>query len=202
MLYPDIFSYCWISIGNKYVTQVVLINHSWISLTLQKGWESEFCLFFIKWGRVHFSPKKGEFGKIVEEWRFLRENNLCLLVDLCVYKSKKHCNPRYIYKSNKYYYIPKFLPNILQTLLVSISGTDISTKILPVGHIFSLTIMTYLKMLIVIKYLNTKQFPARLSPHRVKLSSFIGDKFSPKKGESNLLLLLIFVFVNPRNFMI
>ena len=109
MLCPDVFSYCWISISNKYVKQVVLINHSWISPTLQKGWELEFCLFFKKWGRVHFSPKKGEVGKIVEEWRLLRENNLCLLANLCVYKSKKHDNPRYIYKSNKFYYIPKFL---------------------------------------------------------------------------------------------
>ena len=109
MLYLDIFSYCWISISNKYVKQVVLINHSWISPTLQKGWELEFCLFFKKWGRVYFSPKKGEVGKIVEEWRLLRENNLCLLATLCVYKSKKHYNPRYIYKSNKFCYIPKFL---------------------------------------------------------------------------------------------
>ena len=60
--------------------------------------------------------------------------------------------------------MPKFLPNILQTLVVSISGTDISTKILPVVYIFSLTIMTYLKMLIGIKSLHVKQFSARLSP--------------------------------------
>ena len=46
--------------------------------------------------------------------------------------------------------------------------------------------MTYLRMLIGIKSLNTKQSPARLSPPRVKLSSFMGGKFSPKKGESNL----------------
>ena len=95
VLYPDAFPYCWISISNKYVKQVVLINHSWISPTL----------FLKKWGRVHFSPKKGEVGKIIEEWRLLKENNLCLLADLCVYKSKKH--PRYKYKSNKFYYIPK-----------------------------------------------------------------------------------------------
>ena len=68
----------------------------------------------------------------------------------------------------------------------SCSGTDISTKILPVVHIFSLTTMTYLKILIGIKSLNTKQCPARLSPPAVKLSSFIGVKFSPKKEESNL----------------
>ena len=53
-------------------------------------------------------------------------------------------------------------------------------------HIFSLAIMTYLKMLIGIKSLNTKQCPARLSPPPVKLSSSIGGKFPPKKGESNL----------------
>ena len=53
-------------------------------------------------------------------------------------------------------------------------------------HIFSLTIMTYLEMLIGIKSLNTKQCPARLSPPPVKLNSFIGGKYSPKKGEKNL----------------
>ena len=104
----DVFSYCWISISNKYVKQVVFINHSWLSPTLQKGWELEFCLFFKKWGRVHFSPKKGEVGKILEEWRLLRENNLCLLANLCVYKSNKHYNPRYI-KVTSFIYIKFFL---------------------------------------------------------------------------------------------
>ena len=68
-------------------------------------------------------------------------------------------------------------------LLASISETDISTKILPVVHIFSLIIMTYLKMLIRIKSLNSKQFSARLTPLPVKLSSYIVVKFSPKKRE-------------------
>ena len=95
-MYPDVFSYCWISISNKYMKQVVLINHSWISSTLQKGWELEFCLFFKKWERIHFSRKKGEVGKILEEWMLLRGNSLCLLANICVYKSKKHYNPRYI----------------------------------------------------------------------------------------------------------
>ena len=44
-----------------------------------------------------FLQKKGEVGKKVEEWRLLRENKLCFRVSLCVYKSKKHYNPRYIY---------------------------------------------------------------------------------------------------------
>ena len=60
---------------------------------------------------------------------------------------------------------------------------DIS--ILPLVHI-GVTIMTYLKMLIKIKSLNIKQCPARLCPRPVKLSNFIGGKFSLKKGESNL----------------
>ena len=68
-------------------------------------------------------------------------------------------------------------------LLASISETDISTKILPVVHIFSLIIMTYLKMLIRIKSLNSKQFSARLTPLPVKLSSYIVVRFSPKKRE-------------------
>ena len=37
-------------LGNKYAKQVVLINHSWISPTLQKGWELGFRLFFKNWG--------------------------------------------------------------------------------------------------------------------------------------------------------
>ena len=65
----------------------------------------------------------------------------------------------------------------------SISGTDISIKILPVVHIFSLTIMTYLKKLIGIKSLNLKQCPTRLFPPVVKLSSFIGGEF-PSKNET------------------
>ena len=97
MLYPDTFSYCWISISNKYLKQVVLINHSWIFPTLKKRWELEFCLFIKKWGRVHFSSKREEVCKIVEEWRLLRENNLSLIANLCVYKSKNIYIYIYIY---------------------------------------------------------------------------------------------------------
>ena len=115
----------------------------------------------------------------------LKENNLCLLGNLCIYKSKKHYNPRYIWDKVlstqifeiRFYVKSKF--NIyFQTLLVSISGTDISTKIMPVVHIFSLMNMTYLKMLIGIQSLNAKQLSARLS-RPVKLSSFIGVKSPP-----------------------
>ena len=53
--------------SNKYVKQLVLINHSCISPTLQREWGLEFCLFSKRWGRVHFSPKMREVGKIVEE---------------------------------------------------------------------------------------------------------------------------------------
>ena len=53
--------------NEKYVKQVVLINSSSISPTLQKGWGLEFCSFFKKWGRVHFSPNKEEVGKTVAE---------------------------------------------------------------------------------------------------------------------------------------
>ena len=41
-----------------------------------------------------------------------------------------------------------------------------------------------------IKSLNTKQYPARLSAPHVKLSSFAGGKFSPKKGESMIVAYL------------
>ena len=52
---------------NRYMKQVVLIYHSWISHMLQRGWGFEFCLFSKKKGRVYFSAKKGEVGKIVEK---------------------------------------------------------------------------------------------------------------------------------------
>ena len=53
--------------NKQVVKQVVLINHSLISPILQRGRGLEFCLFSKKWRRVHFSPQKGEVGKIVEE---------------------------------------------------------------------------------------------------------------------------------------
>ena len=110
VLYPDAFPYCWISISNKYVKQLVLINHSWISPTLQKGWELELCLFFKKWARVHFSPKKGEVGKIIEEWRLQKENNLCLLAGL---------NPRNITIPGIYIKVTNFIiyPNFWDKVL-------------------------------------------------------------------------------------
>ena len=87
--------------STKYVKQVVLINHSWISPTLQKGWGLE--LFILqKMGKGTFFSKKGEVGKIVDEWRLLRWNKLFLLGNLCAYKSKKHYNPRFIHKSNNF----------------------------------------------------------------------------------------------------
>ena len=92
----------------------------------------------------------------------------------------------YVIIYNIYIYIYTYSCSDIASLLVSVSGTDISTKILPVVHIFSLTIMTYLKMLTGIKSFNTKQFSARLFLAPVKLSGFIGVKFPPKKGESNL----------------
>ena len=45
--------------SNKYLKQVVWINHSWISPTLQRGWGFKFCLFSKKCGRVDFSHRKG-----------------------------------------------------------------------------------------------------------------------------------------------
>ena len=94
----------------------------------------------------------------------------------------------YIYT---YIYIIYILYIPVQTLLVSISGEEISTKILPVVHIFSLIIMTYLKMLIGIKPLNTKQFSARLSPPPAKLCTLEFRIIVPPR-------LLIYRFFPPR----
>ena len=75
--------------------QVVLINHSWISPT--KRVETGVLFNLQKMGEGTFFCKKGEVGKIVEEWSLLRQNNLCLPANLFVYISKKHYIPRYIY---------------------------------------------------------------------------------------------------------
>ena len=87
--------------SSKHKKQVVLINNSWIipspTPALQNWWGLEFCLFFKKWGRVKFSPKKREAGKLIEEWRLLRENKLSLEVRFVCKTSKlllqstKHC---------------------------------------------------------------------------------------------------------------
>ena len=67
-------SYYWISISNKYVKQVVLINDSWISPTLLKEWGLEFYLFFKKWSEgaifhkrerlVKYEKNEGCWGRI------------------------------------------------------------------------------------------------------------------------------------------
>ena len=69
--------------SKKYVKQVVFINHSWIFPTLQRRWGLGFCLFSRKWGKVHFSPKKREVGKIVEEGYYRRVTYVCRL-SLCL----------------------------------------------------------------------------------------------------------------------
>ena len=69
-------NYCWLC-GNKYVKQVVWINHSWISPTLQRGWGTGVMFNLQKWRKVHFSPKKGEVGKIVEEGCLGRVTYIC-----------------------------------------------------------------------------------------------------------------------------
>ena len=111
VLYPDIFSHCWISIG---IVKQVLINNSWTSPTLQTGWKLEFCLFFKKWGRVHFSLKKEEVGKI-EEWRLLRENNVYLLIFVFI-------NPRNIAIPGTHIKVKSFIiyPNFWDKVLSKI----------------------------------------------------------------------------------
>ena len=67
----NIFIIIFVTSSNKYVKYVVLINHSWISPTLQSGWGLEFGLFSKKDGGMAggggiFFAKKGEVGKIVD----------------------------------------------------------------------------------------------------------------------------------------
>ena len=49
--------------SDKYGKQVVLINYSWISPTLQKSWRLEFCLFSKKRESVHFPQKRNRLVK-------------------------------------------------------------------------------------------------------------------------------------------
>ena len=80
----NIFIIIFIIICSKeYVKQVVFINHSWIFPTLQRKWGLGFCIFSRKWGKVHFSPKKREVGKIVEESYYRMVTYVCRLY-LCL----------------------------------------------------------------------------------------------------------------------
>ena len=45
---------------------------------------------------VHFSPKKGQLRKIVEEGCYGRVTFCIFGASLCVYKSKKYYNSRYL----------------------------------------------------------------------------------------------------------
>ena len=56
--------------------------------------------------------------------------------------------------------------------------TQFLSKILPVTHILSFTIMTYLKKLTGIRSLNTKQYPAGFSP-RIMPSTSVSSKVYP-----------------------
>ena len=102
----------------------------------------------------------------------------------CVYKFKKHHYSRYIkFKFQKYIYFCYGIASLFQeqasrlvcfrqhpsvdhrpqTWKIGISDSfwaQILPKILPVMHIFSFKIMTCLKKLTGIKFLNTKQCPA------------------------------------------
>ena len=49
--------------------------------------------------------------------------------------------------------------------------------------------MTYLKTLIGINSLNTKQFPESFSLTPVKLGSFIGGEFSPQKRKEQFMIV-------------
>ena len=55
-----------------------------------------------------FSLKKGEVGKIVEERRLLRDNKLCLLANLCVYKSGNITIPGIYIKVTSFIIHPNF----------------------------------------------------------------------------------------------
>ena len=159
--YPDIFSYCWISISKS-----MWEKYFWLIIAgfpplppLYKRDENESSVYSYENGEEYiFLKNKREFGKMVEEWRLLRENNLWLLANLCIYKPKKHYNSRckYIYMYI-YIYIYTYIYIFLFKYCSSISGTNISTKMLPAVDTFSLTILTCLKMLTRIKSLNTKQ---------------------------------------------
>ena len=73
------------------------------------------------------------------------------VANLCVYKSKKHYNPRYIHK-------------------VKLKAEFKFQKFLPLGVPFQFTIMNYLEKFRKIKSRNTKQCAARLSRPPAKSS--------------------------------
>ena len=49
--------------SNKYMKQIVLINHSWISPTSQRKWTPKFCLFSKNGGDSFFFQNKERLVK-------------------------------------------------------------------------------------------------------------------------------------------
>ena len=76
-----------------------------------------------------FFSRKGEVGKVVDKWSLLRENNLSLHANLCVYNSQKHYNPRYMHKSFNIY--PNFWDRVISQ--IQISEIYINIIYIPVG---------------------------------------------------------------------
>ena len=72
--------------SNKYMKQVVLINHSWIS-PRYKGDGDWSSVYSPKNGGGYISPKKGRGWQNIRGW-FLRESNLCLLLIFILRLSK------------------------------------------------------------------------------------------------------------------
>ena len=107
----------WIS--NKYVKQIILINLNWISPTLQKGWELEFCLFFKNGNRVHFSPKKGEVCKIVEEWSLLRITTYVIYLLIFVFINQRNITiPGTYTKVTSFIIHPNFWDKVLSKIQI------------------------------------------------------------------------------------
>ena len=75
---------------------MVLINYSWISLTLQWGWVLGFYLF----------SKKTE--GVIE---VIMRQQIMIVAHLCVCKSKKHCNLIKKFTGNKFQYTPLIFEN-------------------------------------------------------------------------------------------
>ena len=84
----------------KYMKQLVLINHSWISPKLQKSWSSAYSPE--KKGGVHFPQKWEKWVKWRRKVSYCRENNLHLLLTFTTFINPRNIAIQGIYKREKF----------------------------------------------------------------------------------------------------
>ena len=120
--------------------------------------------------------------------------NLILVEGVSLQNQKFELSPPVEYHSQSPF-LPLITDHILEKKVFLIAFRQILPKILPAASIFSNTILTNLKKLIGNKSLNTKQYPAALSPRIIPLNLY-GKAWGGGKIPANSQKFTNFLLLN------